>query len=75
MSQREKDCFRLRQNNVDELSPVITRRAGVRGQKSGLAEEQIDDPAAAHVLARLPAVGQDVRVIAAGIFQRVGENG
>src|SRR4051812_30949432 len=42
--------------------------------KSFLAKYQIDDPAASDVFARLPAVKQDVRVVAAGFFQRIGED-
>ena len=39
------------------------------------AEQQIDDPAAAHVFAAFAAMGQDVGVVAAGVFQRVGQHG
>jgi hypothetical protein len=39
-----------------------------------LAENQIHDPAAAHVLARLSAMVQDVGVVAAGFCQSVGED-
>src|SRR6516164_6646230 len=40
-----------------------------------LPEEQIDHPAAAHMLARLAAVGEDGVVVATGILQRIGEDG
>jgi hypothetical protein len=49
----------------------------VLNQPRGLcfAEQQIHDPAAADMLARLPAVVQDVGIIAAGVFEGVGEDG
>ena len=40
-----------------------------------LAKKQIHDPAPSDVLARLPAVVQDVGVVAAGVFEGVGEDG
>ena len=39
-----------------------------------LAEQQIDDPAAADMLARLTAMVQEVGVGAAGVFQGVSED-
>src|SRR5262249_12948334 len=40
-----------------------------------LAQERINNPAAAVVRARAWAVGQNVRVVAAGLFEGVGEDG
>jgi hypothetical protein len=48
---------------------IVPRNVG--GCDSTLAEEQIDDPAAAHVLAAAATVVQDVGVVAAGVLQRV----
>ena len=39
------------------------------------AGQQVDDPAAANVLAGLPAMIQNVGVGAAGVFEGVGEDG
>jgi hypothetical protein len=40
-----------------------------------LSQDKIDNPAATRVFVALPAVIQDVGVAAAGVFQRVGEDG
>src|SRR4051794_19277095 len=50
-------------------SPVGANTAGSR-----LSEDQIDDPATADVFARLPAVVQDVGVVAAGVFEGVRQD-
>jgi len=39
-----------------------------------LPQHQIDHPAASNMLARLAAVAEDVGVIAAGVFEGVGED-
>jgi hypothetical protein len=41
---------------------------------STLAQNQIDDPAAADVRPFAAAVGEDFGVVATGVFQRVGED-
>src|SRR5262249_18322749 len=50
------------------------RRADPRLSDSLLSQYQINDPAAADVLAGLPAMVEDVAVSAAGVFQRVGQD-
>src|SRR5262245_32137852 len=50
------------------------RRSGHEKDWLRFVEDQIDDPAAADVLGRLPAVLEDVGVVAAGVFERVGED-
>ena len=40
----------------------------------GLPQEQIDHPAAAHMVARLTTVGEEVGVVAAGVFEGIGED-
>src|SRR5262249_19647385 len=40
-----------------------------------LAEQQVDDPATAHVLAWPAAVSEDVGVVTAGVLQGVSEDG
>jgi hypothetical protein len=39
-----------------------------------LAQEEIDDPAAADVLPAVATVGEDVGVVAASVFERVGKD-
>src|SRR5262249_21263206 len=46
-----------------------------RGSGLFLPQHQIDHPAPANMLARLSAVVQDVGIVAAGIFEGVGEDG
>jgi hypothetical protein len=41
---------------------------------STLSQQEIDDPAAAHMLAGLAAVVQDVGIVAARFFQGVGQD-
>jgi hypothetical protein len=45
------------------------------GEASLLAQEQVHDPAAPHMLPRLAAEGQDVRVVATSFLQSVGQVG
>src|SRR5262249_45081737 len=52
-----------------------SRGDDARSVISLLAEKQIDDPAAAIMLAVTAQVSQDLFVAAAGFFQRVGEDG
>jgi hypothetical protein len=42
---------------------------------SGLAEEQVEHPAAPDVRTRPPAMGQDVRVRTTGLFESIGQDG
>src|SRR5207253_4340373 len=43
-------------------------------RRSLFAENRIEEPAAAHVLARLATVAQDRLIRTAGVFQRVAED-
>jgi hypothetical protein len=40
-----------------------------------LSQQQVDHPTPADVRSRPPAVGEDLRVVAPGVFQGVGEDG
>jgi hypothetical protein len=50
-------------------------RKGTFTQVSAFAEQEVHHPAAAHMLPRLTAVVQDVGVVAASVFQCVGQDG